>query len=511
MSDPLAELRSPGDTWHRPATTREAKTSLSWPTVDNVFGTNAMRASGLFLVAVAVVWGIAPASAQETKLPPAQLAERALHRRAVEAVLWGMPAVNYERMLQAAVDNGAKPNQVVYWSKPVNWKNQTLTPNPDTIYLNPFYDTTNGPVVVEIPPADVDHVIVGSFDVAWQNALADVGPAGADKGQGGKYLLLPPGYQEAVPGGYIVLHSETIRGFVILRSNFQSRSDADIRSAVEHGKRVKVYPLGGSPDSTVFVDAYDKPFDATIPYDASFFELLDRFVQAEPWLTRDKAMIDPLKTIGIEKGKPFRPDETTRRILTDAVREAHDVIALKYESGFVPPFFDGTRWGVPVPPETRDGLGSMFADPKEYGIDGRAVMYHMAYFSPKVFGGGQFYLVNISDRAGRPLEGSKTYRLRVPPNAPIEQYWSVTAYDRETHALIRGMSRPSLASNDAAVQKNPDGSADVYFGPAAPAGKESNWVPTDSKGRFELLFRLYGPKKPLFEKAWTLPDVEEVR
>ena len=440
-----------------------------------------------------------------------ELNRRSIERRAIEAVIWGMPAVNYERMLQAASANGAQLNQVVYWSQPVNWKNQTLTPNPDTIYLNPFYDTSKGPVVVEIPPADADHVIVGSFDVAWQNALADVGPAGEDKGKGAKYLILPPGYKEKAPDGYIVLQSETYRGFVILRSNFKSRSDADIKSAVEHGKRVKVYPLGGNPDSTVFVDAYDKPFDATIPYDAKFFELLHRFVQAEPWLTRDKVMIDSLKTLGIEKGKPYNPDAKTKAIFDKAVREARDVIGLKYESGFVPPFFDGTRWSVPVPPETRDGLGNMFADPNEYGLDGRAVMYHMAYFSPKVLGGGQFYLMNTSDRAGKPLEGNKTYRLRVPANAPIEQYWSVTAYDRQTHALIVGTSRPSLASNATAVQKNTDGSTDVYFGPKAPAGKTSNWVPTDPKRRFELLFRLYGPKKELFDKTWKLPDVEEVK
>ena len=350
-----------------------------------------------------------------------ELNRRSIERRAVEAVIWGMPAVNYERMLQAAIANGAKLNQVVYWSKPVNWKNQTLTPNPDTIYLNPFYDTTAGPVVVEIPPADADHVIVGSFDVAWQNALADVGPAGADKGKGAKYLITPPGYEGKAPDGYIVLPSETYRGFVILRSNFKSRSDADVKSAVEHGKRVKVYPVGGNPDSTVFVDAYEKPFDATIPYDATFFDLLDRFVQAEPWLTRDKVMIDTLKTIGIEKGKPFKPDTKTKSILDKAVREAHEVIALKYEKGFVPPFFEGTHWAVPIPKETRDGLGSMFADPNEYGVDGRAVMYHMAYFSPKIFGGGQFYFLNIVDRTGKPLEGNKTYRLTVPPNAPVEQ------------------------------------------------------------------------------------------
>ena len=440
-----------------------------------------------------------------------ELKQRTIERRAVEAVIWGMPAVNYERMLQAAIDNGAKLNQVVYWSRPVNWKNQTLTPNPDTIYLNPFYDTKNGPVVVEIPPADAVHVIVGSFDVAWQNALADVGPAGADKGKGAKYLITPPGYKDKVPDGYIVLPSETYRGFVILRSNFMTRSDADIKSAVEHGKRVKVYRLGGNPDSTVFVDAYDKPFDATIPYDATFFELLDRFVQAEPWLTRDKVMIDQLKSLGIEKGKPFKLDEKTKAIVDSAAREAHEVIALKYENGFVPPFYDGTHWGLPVPKETIEGLGSDFADPNQYGIDGRAVMYHMAYFSPKVFGGGQFYLMNISNRAGKPLEGSKTYRLTVPANAPIEQYWSATAYDRQTHALIRGMSRASLASNDTAVQKNSDGSTDIYFGPSAPAGKESNWVPIDPKRQFELLFRLYGPKKEVFEKTWKLPDSQEVK
>lgn len=462
------------------------------------------------LALAAVLLAVTTAHAA-SPIAPSEIDRRAIHGRAVQAVIWGMPAVNYERMLQAALDNGAKPNQVVYWSRPVNWKNQTLTPNPDTIYLNPFYDTSKGPVVVEIPPADADHVIVGSFDVAWQNALADVGPAGEDKGRGAKYLLTPPGYTERPPDGYIVLPSETYRGFVILRSNFKSRSDADIASAVAHGKRVKVYPLGGDPESTVFVDAYDKPFDATIPYDASFFALLDRFVQAEPWLTRDKVMIDSLKTLGIEKGKPFAPDVKLKSILDAAARDAHELLARKYENGFATPFFAGTHWGLPVARETIEGLGNAFADPNAYDLDGRAVMYHMAYFSPKVFGGGQFYLMNMRDGAGNPFDGNKTYRLTVPANAPVEQYWSVTAYDRETHALIRGVPRPSLASNDGAVQKNPDGSVDVYFGPKAPAGKDANWVPTDPKRKFELLFRLYGPQKALFEKAWKLPDATVVK
>jgi hypothetical protein len=187
------------------------------------------------LAACAVMCVAAPLRAET--LSAEQLAERSIHRRAVEAVVWGMPAVNYERMLQAALANGAKANQVVYWSRPVNWKDQTLTPNPDTIFLNPFYDTTAGPVVVEIPPAEGDAVIVGSVDDAWQNALEDVGPAGMDQGKGGKFLITPPGYAEKTPDGYVALPSQTYRGFVILRSNFKSRNDADIQAAVAHGKR----------------------------------------------------------------------------------------------------------------------------------------------------------------------------------------------------------------------------------------------------------------------------------
>ena len=257
---------------------------------------------------------------------PQQLAERTLHRRAVEAVIWGMPAVNAELMFDAMVQARADFNQVVYWSRPINWKDQTLTPNPDTIYLMPYYNTKDvGPMVLEIPPAGEEESITGSIDDAWQTALEDVGPAGVDKGKGGKYLILPPGYKEKPPDGYIALQSATYTGFVILRSNLKSGSDADIAKAVAYGKRIKLYPLSQAahPPPTKFVDVYDIMFDSTIPYDLRFFQALDRFVQREPWLERDKVMIDQLKTIGIEKGKPFNPDAGTQNILNDAASEAH--------------------------------------------------------------------------------------------------------------------------------------------------------------------------------------------
>ena len=150
-----------------------------------------------------------PARAQETdaiSFTPEQLAERTLHSRAVEAVIWGMPAVNAQLMFDAVKQAGSDFNQIVYWSRPLTWKNQTLTPNPNTIYVFPFYNTKDvGPMVLEIPPADKEDLITGSVDDGWQTALQDVGPAGVDKGKGGKYLILPPAQISLAPSDLIRL------------------------------------------------------------------------------------------------------------------------------------------------------------------------------------------------------------------------------------------------------------------------------------------------------------------
>jgi hypothetical protein len=446
-------------------------------------------------------------------LTPTELTEHALHRRAVEALIWGLPAVNFDLMLQAMIEVGGAPNQVVYWSRPATWQNQTLTPNPDTIYVTPFFDTSEvGPVVLEIPPAE-GGVLVGSIDDCWQTAIDDVGPGGADKGQGGKYLLLPPGYDEEIPTGYIARAPSTYQSFALLRSNYKSTSDEDIAAAVAYGKRVRVYPLSqaSSAPETTFIDAYDKPFDATIPYDARFFESLDRIVQAEPWLERDKIMIDPLETIGIVKGKPFAPDSNTRRILDAAACEAHAWLARRWETSNHPYYDDGTHWFLPLTDELRDGLMSNFAKPDSYPIDDRAVLYSIAFFSAKHLGTSQFYLMSNQDASGDALDGAHMYRLRVPPNPPVEQYWSATEYDAETHTLVRETRWSSRSSASTGLAKNDDGSADVFFGPTAPDGQDSNWIPTKPGGTFEVLFRFYGPERSVIDKTWKLPDIEEMR
>jgi hypothetical protein len=441
----------------------------------------------------------------------AQLAERTLHRRAVEVVIWSMPAVNAQLMIDAVKKSGGDFNQITYWSRPLTWKNQTLTPNPTTIYVFPFYNSKDvGPMVLEIPPADGENSITGSVDDGWQTAIDDVGPAGVDKGKGGKYLILPPGSKEKVPDGYIALASRTYAGFAILRSNLKSGSEADVAKAVAYGKRIRFYPLSQAASSpeTTYVDAIDDLFDSTIPYDLRFFEALDRFVQREPWIDRDRVMIDSLKTIGIEKGKPFNPDAKTKQILNDAMREAHAWLDHHYELVFKVPYNEGSHWGLPASPEVLKGMMTNFADPNAYPVGDRGVTYSYAYFSPKHMGQGQFYLVTLVDKEGKPFDGGGTYRLEVPANPPVKLYWSATVYDRATHALIREMPSSALSSLTPGLTKNADGSVDVYFGPNAPAGNESNWVPTKSGGGFEVMFRFYGPEKPLFDKTWMLPDIE---
>src|SRR6476619_201895 len=435
-----------------------------------------------------------------------ELTRRTLQRRAVEAIIWGMPAVNFDLMYQAMVRDakaGPGSNKIVYWSRLSDWKNQTLTPNPDAVYFMPFFDTKDvGPVVLEIPPADEGGSITGSVMDCWQAALEDVGTAGVDKGKGGKCLILPPGYKENVPDGYIAMPSENFQGYALLRSILQAGGDDAVAKAVAYAKRIKLYPLSqaANPPATTFIDASDVVFEANIPYDSRFFDSLNRIVQSEPWLTRDKAIIDSLRTIGIEKGKLFNPDAKTRALLDDAAKEAHAWLEMKYEALFTPPFYEGTGWALPMTPELIKGLQTQFSDRNSYPIDSRGVTYTMAFFSPKhsgEMGGGSFYLMTIKDNAGKSFDGGAAYRLHVPTNAPVRQFWSATAYDRTTHGLIRDLPWSSRSSQTPGLSKNADGSVDIYFGAKSPEGKESNWVPSKPGEQFEVLFRFYGPERAL--------------
>ncbi len=450
------------------------------------------------------------ASAEGAEKAARQAFDDEIERKAVQAVVWGIPVVNYDLMRQEMLTKTpGRVGQVIYWGRPLDWRNQTLTPNPDALYFMTFFTTKDGPVVLDLPAAEGSSSFNGNIVTAWQLPLEDAGLLGYDKGKGGKFVVLPPGYKDKLPEGFIPLQSEVYGGYMLFRSNLKSHGDADVQASIAYGKTLKIYPLSAaaSPPETVFTDVKDILFDSTIRWDDSFFDNLNRVIQEEPWIARDRVMIDQLKSLGIEQGKPFAPDAHVKSLLTEGIKEAQKLLEAKYDAGLPPFFTDRSRWTLPAYPDLITAAQANFDAPDAYPVDHRGVAYSYAYIGIKRLGAGQFYSISIRDKDGNDFDGGKTYRLNVPPNVPVEQYWSVTAYDRQTHALIRNVPRASRSSQIPDLIKNEDGSIDLYFGPNAPQGRDANWVPTDPKRKFELMFRAYGPTKAFFDKEWVLPDV----
>ncbi|HEV7734316.1 MAG TPA: DUF1254 domain-containing protein [Candidatus Binatia bacterium] len=419
-----------------------------------------------------------------------------------------MPFVSVDAMREAFFrDAGAKYGDIIYWSKPSDWKLQFTTPNASTHYVYFNFTLKDGPVVLDVPPT-VGAGLFGSLVDAWEVPLVDVGPAGEDAGKGGRYLLLPPGFEGAVPDGYIPVRSETFNGYALLRAIPATASAVDEARAIDLVKQLRLYPLAqaAAPPAQRHIDMAGKLTDGVVRFDETFFERLARMVNEEPVLPRDLVAMGQLRSLGIEKGKPFAPDASTKAILRQAAQEAHAGFMAGVRGG--EPWWPGSQWKLPESVGAKTGF--RFQTDDALFVDERGLIFFLAFAVPKKLGAATFYLVGGSDAAGQPLQGRRSYRLHVPAGVPAKQYWAVTVYDLDTACFIRDLPRPGLDSYDQTMRRNPDGSVDVYFGPTAPAGQEANWVPTVAGAAWFSLFRFYGPEKPLFEKTWRLPDIEAV-
>jgi hypothetical protein len=449
------------------------------------------------------------AVAGDDLLSASQLAERARERRAVEAAIWGMPLVSVDAMRQAFLrDAGGNYNDIVYLSRQADWNFQVTTPNASSWYVYiPIY-LKNGPVVLEVPPA-AGAGLFGNLNDAWQIPHADVGPAGEDGGQGGKYLVLPPDHTGPVPAGYVAVRFDTYNGYCFLRAIAASAVPTDVAKAIDLIKKTRVYALtdADSPPRQRFIDMSGKLFDGIAHCDDTFYDGLARMVDEEPLQLRDEVAVAHLRSIGIEKGKPFLPDIATREVLTHAVVEAR--------AGFIqstmalPGYWSGSQWAIPAPAIAAE-TGFTFDKDGRLDVDARAQVFFLGCAPAKRPGAATFYVAATKDRTGAPLDGDTTYRLHVPSRVPATQFWAVTVYDFETAAFVRDAPRVELNSYGVKMQKNADGSVEVFFGPAAPAGRKDNWIMTPHGKPWFALFRFYGPGMPLFEKTWKLPDIEPV-
>lgn len=445
-------------------------------------------------------------------------------QRATQASIWAMPAVGMIDFLKATRRLGGDYNEVVYLNAPLGSDDGFLTANDVTAYAWGTLTSSAGPVILEVPPASDKVSYFGTIVNAWDQPIEDVGPPGADKGEGGKYLLLPPDYSgakskaELEAEGYLVYETDTYDyGFAFRPRLYNGATDKD---AGDYARLLKVYPLAEAKDPapTKYHDATEASYDSLPYYNYTFFEDINDVVQSNPVRPQDKIMISLLKDLGIEKGKPFQPTERQKKAFQEGLTLAY---AWMQDFFVTPGKATVPLWRTPegelksqwlvwdfAPGQPQ--LGFPYETENQILIDDRAGgSYFWITYLPRYLGGGTFYLTGLKDKDGNFFDPEATYRLNVPADTPAKDFWSVIVYSMETKNFIRNAPRVGLSSrNTGTMQVNADGSYDIYFSPEPPADLESNWIPTGED--FFLLFRLYGPSSPVFYKEWILGDLEKI-
>ncbi|MHB9073118.1 MAG: DUF1254 domain-containing protein [Desulfobaccales bacterium] len=466
-----------------------------------------------------------------TKETVQTLLDELLFQRATQIYLWALPLINTLGMQVGSEKAfGAGYNILPIWKQRLNARTLITTPNSDILYAMSYVDLgRDGPLVIEAPT-----MLQGILLDYWQRPIpvdggrffGDIGIAGPDGGEGGKFLLLPPGYKGAVPKGYYVYRSGTYNVFILLRGFYEDPKN--LTPAVAHLEKTKIYPLnsraGAKPMK--FPDASGVPVNMLPISDGSTFDQLKLLVDQEGDHLAGPDWLGMLAAIGIVKGQPFTPEAHTRKILDRAARTGYEmsrVIGFEevFNGGSLRVFSD-RHWINPADnltprsPRTTMDLSWLNVAGGYRDLDAR-IWYFTNYYSvspamfTKIPGKGAAYMITFNDADGAPLVGGSEYRLKLPPKIPAANFWSVTLYDAaNASGLANGQPFPSLGSRDK-PQQNADGSTDLYFGPKPPEGKAGNWLATlPGKGYFAVL-RLYGPTEAALDRSWKPGDFEKVK
>ena len=444
--------------------------------------------------------------------------------RGVETFLNGIPAASIEGMRLGMLEMGADTSsKAVILDQLLDSAPLFLTGNTDTVYLSAILDLKqDGPTVVEIPP----NCGPGTVNDAFFRFVTDMGIPGPDRGKGGKYLILPPDYSGPLnppPGGmeadvqgqkYFVSKSTSYVNWLILRGFLvDGKPDA---AAANFKNGLKVYSLASAknPPKMTFISGSRRSFNTIHANDYDFFEELHTVIEREPISMLDPELRGLFASIGIEKSKPFAPDERMKKILVDAVAIGNATaraIAFRprLEGTF---YYPNSAWAAAF-------VGGDYQWLKDGGaggrnLDARTLFFYQATVNTpamvaKMVGKGSQYAYAATDSHGEYLNGAKTYKLNLPANVPAADFWSVVIYDPQTRSELQtGQPFPSKNSKRNKLIENADGSVDIYFSPKAPVGKEANWIQTvPSKGWYTIL-RLYGPLDSWFDKTWRPGEIE---
>jgi hypothetical protein len=335
--------------------------------------------------------------------------------RGVEVFLNAMPAASLYAMRKGLQGIGVNNQTVALFENLADSKSLLLTANTETVYIFTWLDLKGGPLVVETPAN-----ILALVDDFWFRNVVDMGNAGPDKDRGGKFLLVPPDYKGNIPEGYYVAHSRTYGNFILARGFLVN---GDPKPAVDNFKKSwRQYPLAqaANPPETKFINASGKDFNTIHSNTFHFFEEVSDVVQEEPNAAMDPDTLGLLAAIGIEKGKAFAPDARTKKILTDSVAvgnaTARSILAANRNKEIY--LYPGSYWEVGFL-----GGSSEFLNNGVRNLDARTRMFYYATgitpaMAAKMVGVGAQYAVNFRDSEGEYLNGSKTYKLHIPPNPP---------------------------------------------------------------------------------------------
>jgi hypothetical protein len=430
-------------------------------------------------------------------------------QRGVQTFLSGMPGTSLVGMRTGFAKLGALNNNVLLFENRLDSKSLFLTGNTDSVYFSTWINLKDSPMVLETPPK-----VLAFLDDSWFQYVTDIGNAGRDKGKGGKYLVLPPNYNGPVPEGYLVAESRTYNLWLMGRG---FKVNGDLTPAVDGIKKnLRIYPLSqaANPPVTKFINGSGVELNTVHSNDFSYFEELNEVVQEEPSEALDPERLGLFASIGIEKGKPFAPDARMKKILTDSAAVGNATArALLFRTRMKDAYyFPNSAWLT-----TFTGGYEFLLQPGVRNLDARTMFFYYATgitpaMAMKMVGVGSQYAAAFVDSEGKPLDGSKTYKIHLPPNIPAKDFWSFVVYDNQTRSMLQTDEQfPSIGSEDKSVVVNPDTSVDVYFGPTAPAGHETNWVQTVPGKGWNVLLRLYGPLQPWFDKTWKPGEFELVK
>jgi hypothetical protein len=441
--------------------------------------------------------------------------------RGVQVFLNFIPATSMEALRLGNADRGAtKTNQIVILDQLADSNPLWLTANTDTVYLSGFLDLkADGPTVVEIPPGCGPTTV----NDAYFRFVTDMGGPGPDAGKGGKYLIVPTDYKGELPkdkkdgGDYFISRSPSQVNWLIARGFLKDGKPDAASKMFREG--VKVYSLSkaANPPAMEFINASKIAYNTIHANDYEFFEELDHVIQREPLEVFDPELRGLAASVGIVKGTKFAPDARMKKILTDAVTVGNATArAISFRNRDPrAPLYPNSQWFTGFIANDYRWLGGDEMAGRD--LDARTYFFYIATvntpkMAARIPGKGSQYAFCTADSSGAPFDGAKNYKVNIPANVPAADFWSVVIYDPQTRSELQtSQPYPSKNNKRDKLITNADGSVDLYFGPAAPAGKEANWTQTVPKKGWFTLFRLYGPLDPWFDKQWKPGEIELVK